>query len=274
MLPAAAMAQKPAAVYITCGQSNADGRALVADMPDCLRRGYRHLRYANVTASDCGGQFGDRVFGKSFAFCDIVNYMLDRKARQPFYSIKCTYGGTAIDTLAETPKRPVWCADPQWLARNRAYRGQVETQKSLALAFADGFNTLVDSTLSRLDGGYDVKAIMWHQGESDRRKAGHYYQNFRQLILFFRQTVYNKTRREKDLNLPFVFGTVCPRSRQYSAEIEKAQRQVAAELPNVYVVDMSDATLLPDQLHFDAKATGLLGRRMYKLVRRLHAVDK
>lgn len=108
---------------------------------------------------------------------------------------------------------------------------------------------------------------MWHQGESDRKQAANYYKNFKDMINYMRNAIYMKTGKEKDKTLPFIFGTVPHKSRQYSREVEEAQKRVASELPNVYCIDLSDAGLQADGLHFDAAWTEYVGKMMYnKLV--------
>lgn len=268
-----AVAQVP--VFLTAGQSNADGREYVSKLPSYMKAGYKHLKYANVTSS-CDGTFGKRTFDDPkgrFAFCDVTNYFIDQATTTDFYAIKCTYGGTAIDTAATYAHLPVWCADAQWIAANKAYRGDITTGKSLTLSLTDGFSDLVDKTLSKVEGGYDVKAIMWHQGESDRSKAGHYYKNFKDMIEYMRNAVYAKTGKEKDKTLPFIFGTVPRGSRQYSSGVEQAQRQVAKDLPNVYCIDMSDAGMRSDNLHFDSAWTEYLGKKMFNQLVELHLVN-
>lgn len=272
MLPSLSFAQAP--VFLTAGQSNADGRAYVSEMPAYLHEGYKHLHFANITFKS-NGKFGQRKFdpkGK-FAFCDVTNYYLDKTLGTDFYSIKCTYGGTAIDTASAPAKRPVWCADKKWIAANKAHRGDVTTGKSLTKSLTEGFADCVDSTLARLSKGYDVKAIMWHQGESDRKKASHYYKNFKDMINYMRQAIYKKTGRRKDKKLPFIFGSVPHASKQYSREVEEAQIRVAKELPNVYRIDLSDAGLREDVLHFDAAWTEYVGKMMFNKLVELKLID-
>lgn len=268
-----ALAQAP--VFITAGQSNADGREYVSKLPSYMKAGYKHLHFTNVTSSS-DGTFGTRTFedrSGRFAFCDVTNYFLDQALGADFYSIKCAYGGTAIDTAATYSHLPVWCADETWIAQNNAYRGDINTGKSLTKSLTEGFADCVDGTLSKLDGGYDVKAIMWHQGESDRKVSGHYYKNFKDMIVYMRQAIYEKTGKEKDKTLPFIFGTVSKNSKQYSSAVEKAQKQVAEELENVYWIDMSDAGLRSDALHFDSAWTEYLGKKMYNQLVELQLVD-
>lgn len=268
-------AQKPASVFLTAGQSNADGRVYNSQAPTYLKKGYEYLHYTNVTsASD--GTFGKRSLNnvkERWAFCDVTHYHIEQALMTDFYAIKCTYGGTAIDTAATYAHLPVWCADAEWIAANKAYRGDINTGKSLTKSLTEGFGDCVDVTLSKLEQGYDVKAIMWHQGESDRSKAGNYRKNFTDMINYMRNAIYAKTGDEKDLTLPFIFGTVSHNSKQYNSGVEAAQKQVASELPNVYWIDMSDAGLRSDALHFDSAWTDYLGKQMYNKLVELNLVD-
>ena len=265
---------KPASVFLTAGQSNADGRVYVDELPTYLRNGYQYLNYANVT-SECNGRFSSRTFeaGTRYAFCDITNYFIEKALQQPFYAVKCTYGGTAIAIGATADKLPVWYAGEPWISENNAYRGDITTGKSLTKSLTEGFAQLVDVTLSKLEQGYDVKAIMWHQGESDRNAANAYYENFKTMIAYMRNAIYEKTGDEADKTLPFIFGTICRNSTQYNAGIEKAQLQVAKDVENVYYIDMSDVTLRSDNLHFDAASTEYLGKMMYNKLVELSLVD-
>lgn len=267
--------QKPASVFITAGQSNADGRVYNSEVPDYMKSGYKYLHYANVTSS-CDGTFGTRSFANTkerWAFCDVANYFIEQALQEDFYAIKCTYGGTAIATGVTAEKLPVWYAEPTWIAENNAYRGDIATGKSLTKSLTEGFADLVDGTLSKLEQGYDVKAIMWHQGESDRNAAGAYYENFKTMIQYMRNAIYQKTGDENDKTLPFIFGTITSDSKQYSAKVKEAQLQVAKDLENVYVIDMEGVTLRSDELHFDKASTEYLGKMMYNKLVELGIVD-
>lgn len=273
---ATTMADKKA-VFLYAGQSNADGREYVQNLPDYMKVGsspyspYTHLRWTSICGNPTASTFGTRTMatGERYAFCDIVNYWIDQSASEDFYAIKCAYGGTAIAPGVTVAKLPIWYAETTWMTTHNAYAGQDITQEayannnSLTKNLTEGFASLVDGTLAAVDGGYDVKAIMWHQGESDRNAAGDYYVNFKTMIAYMRNAIYAKTGDEDDLTLPFIFGTVCRRSSQYSAAVEQAQRQVAQEDAHVYLIDMQNATLLPDNLHFDKQATEYLGKKMY-----------
>ena len=274
-------------VFIYAGQSNADGREFVQNLPEYMKQGdspynpYTHLHYANICGTPTAREFQQRTLeiDKRYAFCDVTNYWIDQAARQDFYAIKCAYGGTAIAPGVTAEKLPIWYADGTWMQTHNAYKGDDITQEayknnnSLTKNLTEGFASLVDGTLSGIENGYDVKALMWHQGESDRNAADNYYENFKTMITYMRQAIYEKTGDESDLELPFIFGTICHYSTQYSAEVEKAQLQVAKDLPNVYYIDMSDVTLRSDNLHFDGPATEYLGKMMYNKLVELGLVE-
>ena len=265
---------QPASVFLTAGQSNADGRVYNSQLPEYLKDGYEYLHYKKVTSSS-DGMFEKRNFDnmkERWAFCDVTNYFIEKALQANFYSIKCTEGGTSIDTAATVPTKPVWCADAEWLAVNKAYRGDINKGKSLTKSLIEGFYDCVDVTLSKLQHGYDVKAIMWHQGESDRKKADNYYQNFKDMICYMRNAIYEKTGDENDKSLPFIFGTVSRKSRQYSSRVEQAQRKVATELEHVYLIDLSDAPLGKDVLHFDSAGTESLGKKMFEKLEELNLI--
>ena len=275
---AVSVGQQKAPVFLYAGQSNADGREYTSNLPDYMTNGgslpsspYTFLKWASICGNPSATTFGTRTFnsGERYAFCDVTNYWIDQASADNFYAIKCAYGGTAIAPGVTAEKLPIWYADAEWMQTHYAYKGDDITQEayanynSLTKNLTEGFASLVDGTLAALADGYDVKAIMWHQGESDRSAAGDYYVNFKTMIAYMRQAIYQKTGDEADLTLPFIFGTVCRRSTQYNATVEAAQRQVADEDDNVYLIDMQNATLLSDNLHFDKQATEYLGKKMY-----------
>lgn len=284
---------KPVSVFIYAGQSNADGRALVTDMPNYLKqneqdgtwRPYRYLAFANIT-KEGNGQFGDQAFihdnsKRRFAFCDVTNHLIEKKLRRRFYAVKCTYGGSAIDPTARPAKVPTWYADAAWLKVHQAYAGEAIDQEpfkdnnSLAKALTERFRMLCDTTLARLKEGYDVKAIMWMQGESDRpaTAAAAYYDNLKTLITYFRQSIAKATGHKKDQELPFIMATMPTNSKQFSPVVKAAQQRVARDLPNVYIIELGNVTLLPDRLHLDAKATEALGRQMFNCLKAHHLVE-
>jgi len=271
------IAQK--SVFIYAGQSNADGREVTANLPDYLKVAnhspYRYLQYADIVKQS-DGTFGQRVFGTRkndrYAFCDITNYWIEQALQTEFYAVKCAYGGTALDPTARPQKVPTWCIDDEWLAIHNAYAGQnieldsFKMNNSLAKGLVERFRLLEQITLNKLREGYEVKAIMWMQGESDSKPKtaeNQYYERLKKLISYFRTNI---------APCHFILATMPHKSRQYSRVIENAHYRLARELPYVHLVDMSGSTLRSDQIHIDARGTDYLGKAMYNKLVELHLV--
>jgi len=64
--------------------------------------------------------------------------------------------------------------------------------------------------------------------------------------------------------LPFICGTYSQKSRDRSELVVKSLHRLAEEDPNFHVVDIEDASIQRDRLHFDSNGAELLGRRVYE----------
>lgn len=262
----------PAVVILTAGQSNTDGRVNNSELPDYIQRdGYRYCQWSFGSGSHSGKgafePFWPRIYNENnpdrWAYDAVVYHEVEQLLRQPFYVIKESLGGTAIDTLCQSNSDMHWCASPDYLARTAATD---KGGKSLLKAFTENISACIDQCLSQLAGGYDIKVMLWHQGESDRGQAAHYHDNLKEVISYIRQFLVEKTGRSKYAHLPVVCGTFSKDSKQGSEEVVKALYQLQEEDPNFHVIDVSDATLGKDQIHFDAAGAELLGMRMSEVV--------
>ena len=260
----------PANVIITAGQSNADGRVPVDELPDYIKSS----KYNNCMWSYGSGDFlradgsfstfwprvGRTALGDRWGFDAVVYYLLEQHLQKPFYVIKETMGGTAIDTLCtRSTHGKYWCADSAWLSRNSsASKGG----KSLAKALTEHIGLCLDSLVAQ-GVKYNIRALLWHQGESDKPQAGHYYDNLKTLVAYVRGYLVGKTGDERYAQLPVICGTYSKNSRDRSAEVVEALYRLAEEDANFHVVDISDGTIQSDRLHFDARGAELLGQRVY-----------
>lgn len=128
MLFTTASAEKKS-VFLYAGQSNADGREYVVNLPSYMKEGtspyspYTHLKWANICGNPAAKTFGKREManGERYAFCDVTNYWIDQSAGDDFYAIKCAYGGTAIAPGVTAAKLPIWYADAAGLDDNFAF---------------------------------------------------------------------------------------------------------------------------------------------------------
>lgn len=265
---------RPVRVIITAGQSNTDGRcpntelpayikALAKDTVTFQRGAYNFCR---ISQNRVDGQF-ERFWPQatkegvenSWAY-DAVTYLwLDQLVRDPLYIIKWAVGGTSIAVDKHNAEGQYWSADRGWLKRahSTAQGGQ-----SLLLSLTQQIDACIDSTLSALKDGYQIDALLWHQGESDYKQGKAYYKNLKAVFTHIRQHLSEKTGKDYSA-LPVIMGTVAHSNKCYSAEVEKAMRRLADEDGNVYLIDMNKAGLQRDRLHFDAKAAEYLGTQVY-----------
>jgi hypothetical protein len=120
-----------------------------------------------------------------------------------------------------------------------------------------------DDALARLraaqrDG--KLRAILWHQGESDATPALSvlYAAKLRALIARFRADV-------GDPNLPFIIGELGKfDAKPWSAEvarIDSVHRAIAASMPNVAYVSSDGLRDKGDTLHFDSASQRTFGER-------------
>ena len=269
---------KPAPVLIVAGQSNADGRVPVSELPADVSYQYCQWSYGSGDFKTATGQFepfsptvARTALGDRWGFDAIVYHLLEQSLRQPFYVIKQTMGGTAIDPRCERSTHGnYWSADSVFLSQTKsAGRGG----KSLLKALTEQIDACIDQQLSRLPQGYDIRVLLWHQGESDKPQADSYHDNLQQVVAYIRQHLVGKTGNQRYATLPIVCGNFAKNSRQGSAKVAAALTQLAQEDQNFHVVDASDLTLQSDQIHFDAKGAEMLGRRFYEKLVEIKVFD-
>lgn len=262
--------RKPANVIIVAGQSNTDGRVSNIELPDYIKRnGYKHCLWSYGSDTISGGGHFERFWPRvarpdnteRWGFDAVVYYLLDRQTKRDFYVIKESLGGTAIDTACVSNNGMYWSASPDYLTSTAATD---KGGKSLLKAFTENIGACIDNELSHLKGGFKIRAFLWHQGESDKKMAVHYYDNLKAVVAYVRSYLVGKTGDQHYADLPFFCGTFSEKSRDRSEEIVQAMYRMEREDPNFHVVDTSDATIQSDRLHFDAKGAELLGRRFYK----------
>ena len=250
---AAFAAEKPIPVVLTAGQSNADGRVPIAQLPKFARYNYCQWSYGSGDFTKATGSFkpfaptvGRPDLGDRWGFDAIVYYLLEQCWQQPFYVIKQTMGGTAIDTTCKKSTHGwFWSVNAK--------------EKSLLRAFCQQ----IDDCLDQLPYNYDIKCLIWHQGESDQPAADRYYDNLKPVIAYIRQHLVEKTGRREYASLPVVCGTFAKGSRQGSPLVVEALQRLAREDSHFHVVDASDLSLQSDRLHFDAHGAVDLGRRVF-----------
>lgn len=259
----------PVPVYLVAGQSNTDGRVPNNELPQYIQQGgYHHCYWSYGSGTHSGGGrfelFYPRIINTNnpnrWAYDAVVNYLLEQSLGRDFYVIKESLGGTSIDPKATSTQDMHWSADSAYLASTAAAD---KGGKSLLKAFTDNIGACIDTKLSKLKGGYDIKALLWHQGESDAKKGGYYYRNLKAVVSYIRHYLVQKTGNPKYADLPVIIGGIAYTGRGHNNAVAFAQIRLAQEDANIHLVDVHDATLRADNLHFDAAGAELLGRKMY-----------
>ena len=111
-----------------------------------------------------------------------------------------------------------------------------------------------------------LKAILWHQGESDCL-SDETVEAYRQRFL----TVIGQLRKDLGAeDLPVIIGEL-PwgigekwKTQGREEKLNAILRQLAREVPNCVIVSSQGLTLKPDGLHFDAEACREFGRRYFE----------
>ena len=261
--------KKPAMVIIVAGQSNSDGRVSNEELPEYIKqRGYKHCWWSYGSDTISGGGRFERYWPRvarpdntqRWGYDAVVYHMLDQQAKDDFYVIKESFGGTAIDTACSSTHGMYWSAHPEYLSSTTAAD---KGGKSLLKAFTENIGACIDNELAHKQGGFEIKAFLWHQGESDKQMAAHYYNNLKAVVEYVRSYLVNKTADERYSHLPFICGTFAKDSRDRREEVVQAMYRLAEEDANFHVIDLSDATIQRDHLHFDAQGAELYGKRVY-----------
>lgn len=286
---ATTMADKKA-VFLTGGQSNTDGRLYAATLPTYLQsantnalvsyhapysEGRLGVFYPYFPTSDGTGQPG------RWAYDAVTYYYIGQALNEPFYVAKTSYGGTSIDpSISNSPSSHSnawligygagyhWSADPTFLAATAkagttfvkdavTYDGQ-----SMLLSWMANVDAAIDA-ITAAGNTPDIKAIIWHQGESDKNAAGSYYNNLKAMVAYVRQHLVTKTGDNAYATLPFFCGTIPRASSLYNSTVEKAFFDIEKEDANFHVIDLRDLTMLSDTKHFDAPSAELFGKRLY-----------
>lgn len=259
--------RKGVPVILVAGQSNADGRVPIVDFPKDIQYQYCYWSYGSGDFETATGQFSPyapRVakpgIEQSWGFDALLYRHLEQLWQRPFYVIKHTDGGTAIDPSCKASTHGLyWSADPAFIdSTASASHGGRSLLKALCRQ--------IDDCLPQLPEGYDIQCLVWHQGESDQPAAERYYDNMKAVVAYIRRHLVSATGQERYARLPVVCGTFSKDSRQGSPVVAEALRRIASEDQDFYVVEATDLPLLRDRLHFDAQGAETLAQRIYDLL--------
>lgn len=245
---------------IIAGQSNTEGRVPIAQLPSYILNNdntvpnvmmwndqtkvFAPFKYGVNTGT---GAPGEASTLNLYAYDSIASYLLSQYKNRTIYLVKRAVGGTAID-ITGTNGGGYWTPYTEDITQGRKLIEEFKTK-------------ILNAITANPD--LEIKAVLWHQGEGDSTASARvkYYQNFKNVISYIRGIVGNP-------KLPFIFGTISPLSAQYTNEVNQAQAEINEEDKFVYLINMSDGTLL-DSYHFDATSTQNLGQRMFEVLKNI-----
>jgi peptidoglycan/xylan/chitin deacetylase (PgdA/CDA1 family) len=270
-------------VIITAGQSNTDGRVSNKLLPDYIKKlttdtvNFKdgEYKFCKISQNRRDGKFTPffpkgRITDGLWTYDAVTYYLLEQALQEDFYVVKYAVGGTSIQYPNDSAKGRYWSANPDWLAKTVSVE---KGGKSLLLSFTDGIDAAIDSVLSKLEGGYQIDAFLWHQGESDDSYAEKYYENLKAVIAYVRNHLTEKTGKDYS-RLPFIFGSIPHANRHYRERVEWAMQRITDEDPNAYLVDMSVGELQRDRTHFNEKSAEYLGKEMFRILDKTHNYSK
>lgn len=233
----------PKKLAIICaGQSNADGRVPANQLPSYITLPIENCHFCN-TPDGVFRPLGSHYYSNGRWAFDLVTYhYVTQVDKQELFVIKKAMGGTSIDPTGDG--RYHWTID---------FDSLPDTSLSLLRSFED----IIRACMMSRGQDFTIKAMLWHQGESDRAAyspvaAEHYYDNLKRLIAYCRGIV-------GDMSLPFVCGTVPHISGQYDETVDHAIRKLASEDSHMYLIDLADAQLL-DHYHMNAAWSEYFGK--------------
>lgn len=241
-------------VIIMFGQSNKDGRVPIASGPEWIRGGtvpgvsvWNGSGITSFTLSDVGptGNGSSWVQPESinkFSFGEIAAKQI-AETMENVVVCQVTSGGSPMAPVSYA--RGSWCPD---------YEEIPEGTPHLLEALIDRIQGLQDYCAAN-NVTLNIRAAIWHQGESDSRYTGAdtaYLGRLTDLVAAIRTQV-------GDPNLPFIYGTVPATSLWYSSVVRQAHLDFAASDAHSYCRDNDDLTFLADGLHFDAASCETFG---------------
>ena len=246
-------------LYLLAGQSNMDGRGKAANLDPQQRQPSTSaiIFYRNPPAASDGwqslapgysippgykGKVPSGTFGPELGF---AAGMLEARKDRPLALIKGSKGGTSL----ARDWNPGSKDDPN--SQGPCYRNFIET---VALACKE---------LERRGDTYEMRGVLWHQGESDANSPAEKYQ--RELTSLVR-------RLREDLgkpDLPVVIGEVFDNGKRDA--VRTAQKAAAKSIPHTAFAPAGGLKTWDHGTHFDAASQLTLGRRFAEAMLQLES---
>lgn len=267
-------------VIIVAGQSNTDGRIKTSETAFPYTLNHTLISYCNGDVSGSYPAVDEGNFvtygttprsdaGECWGYDAIIynNIQTQLGGETDFYVIKQSKGNTAVNTMSTSGNNlHWWSANPVWLERNTSAN---QGGRSLLKALKDN----IDKSLKALEDAskeYDIKFLMWHQGEADRNKGGEYETQLKAVIGEVRNYLVERTGNNKYSNLPVILGGIANVSNEYKVDVETGKQALATADANIYYAPTGTMTLeedfRSDKVHFNATGAEKLASAVWDII--------
>ena len=243
-------------IYLLAGQSNMDGRGKVADLSESQQKpmeqaiiyyrnppftsdGWQPLKPGYSRPPKFKGKLPSPTFGIEIGF---AHAMVKSQPNIKLAVIKGSKGGTNL--------RSDWKP------------GEKGDKESQGPQYQDFIKTiqLATAELTKRGDTYTIRGLLWHQGESDARRAEPYSSRLEKFIERVREDIEVPA-------LPVVVGEVFDNGHR--DKVREAIQNVAKANSTVGLVTSEGTTTWDPGTHFDAASQLLMGTRYAKEMRKL-----
>jgi hypothetical protein len=254
----------PAKKYgiLVLGQSNAEGRIASTEQPSDFITAGRVIPGALFCNND-NGTFANYSLGSGdmfgfelFLYKQLLDYLKTKYSDPTYqtYAVKFAVGGTPISEYAEVDPVGYW----------QALTEKIPTGKRKLSLEA---KTRIKKAIEMQGANFDIRAIVWHQGETDRlgtRAQAEYFENLAAVIAYIRGVLGNP-------KIPFIIGGINTSSSGYSATINAAMRELANDDDAyTYYAEVANGTSYlktGDTLHFNALGGQDIANSIFNIIK-------
>lgn len=241
---------------LVAGQSNTDGAIPYAEIPSWFVTAGRLIPGVNFSKNPGTGFSTYTVADGSlwaydlFLYKSMIDYLRTKHSDPTYemYVIKQSVSGTSISVDAKPTSPGYWDINFEKIPTNKpAITKEWEKRLKTILAAVTTF---------------DLRCVVWHQGESDQGDPDTYYQNLNNLIWYVRGV----------LNMPklvWILGGINTSSTSFNQKVQDAKIKLAAEDRYIEYVEVLNGSsyLGTDSLHWNAVGAQDFSDKVFNLIK-------
>ena len=216
-------------IYLLVGQSNMAGRGNLGDDAPISNERIEKLDRSDKWVAATEPLHFDKPSAGAGLGMSFARIVADRDRSVTVGLVPCAVGGSALD---------------EWLPGAHLY---VEAMRRAKIAQKDG----------------EIKAILWHQGESDAdrgKREASYNARLAKMVAAMREELGLDAKK-----VPFLFGSIGEfmHAPYYdgNCSLNKVMRHAADLIPNSAWVEGGDLTCNGDMIHFNTRSVRTFGQR-------------